>query len=72
MIIIGVVMKDPPPKDFQTIALQETNGYQQQNFGEEETNFANFDQASAQPPPPAQNANPFKNQGGAQNNPFRN
>ena len=67
-------MKDPPPKDFQTIALQETNGYpQQSSYGEEETNFANFDQAShTQPLPAAQNANPFKNQGAAQNNPFRN
>merc|ERR1711971_366879 len=72
----GVVMKDPPAKEFQTIALQEsnmTNGYQQDGF--QETNFADFDQASYQnqagapPAAPNQNSNPFKSQ--APNNPFR-
>jgi hypothetical protein len=70
-------MKDPPAKEFQTIALQEsnmTNGYQQDGF--QETNFADFDQASYQnqagapPAAPNQNSNPFKSQ--APNNPFRN
>ena len=76
----GVVMKDPPAKEFQTIALQESsmtaNGYQQQ-YAEQETNFANFEQASfvqqqpqqAAPAAPNPNANPFKAQ--APNNPFR-
>merc|ERR1712223_156624 len=75
----GVVMKDPPAKEFQTIALQEsnmTNGYQQAQY--EETNFADFEQASypnqaaipAPGPSNNQNSNPFKSQ--APNNPFRN
>ena len=79
----GVVMKDPPDKEYQTIQLQEssmTNGYQQQ-YAEQETNFANFEQASfvqpqagaaqaqAGPAMPNPNANPFKAQ--APNNPFR-
>ena len=72
----GVVLKDPPAKDFQTIQLQEssmTNGYQQQ-YAEQETNFANFEQASFVQQQPQQvqapvNANPFKAQ--APNNPFR-
>ena len=51
-----------------------TNGYQQDGF--QETNFADFDQASYQnqaaapPVAPNQNSNPFKSQ--APNNPFRN
>ena len=51
-----------------------TNGYQQDGF--QETNFADFDQASYQnqagapPAAPNQNSNPFKSQ--APNNPFRN
>ena len=61
----------------QTLKLQEsnmTNGYQQDGF--QETNFADFDQASYQnqagapPDAPNQNSNPFKSQ--AANNPFRN
>ena len=61
----------------QTLKLQEsnmTNGYQQDGF--QETNFADFDQASYQnqagapPAAPNQNSNPFKSQ--APNNPFRN
>ena len=78
----GVVLKDPPAKDFQTIALQETtqnqqNGYQQAQF--EETNFANFEGASFQNQQsaeataaggqPSAASNPFKSQ--APNNPFR-
>lgn len=73
----GVIMDDPPAKEFQTIALQEsnmTNGYQQQvPDGHQETNFANFDHANfqeaAEPLQPARAANPFKNQ--AASNPFR-
>ena len=74
----GVVMKDPPDKEFQTIALQETNvsnGYQQQTYTEEETGFANFEGTSYTQPPnesgatAAPSANPFKKQG--QNNPFK-
>ena len=74
--IIFIVLKDPPDKEFQTIALQESNvsnGYQQDGF--QETGFANFDQANYSQPPPegaaaATSANPFKNQA-PQNNPFR-
>ena len=61
----------------QTLKLQEsnmTNGYQQDGF--QETNFADFDQASYQnqagapPAAPNQTSNPFKSQ--PANNPFRN
>ena len=51
-----------------------TNGYQQDGF--QETNFADFDQASYQnqagapPAAPNQTSNPFKSQ--PANNPFRN
>ena len=52
-----------------------TNGYQTAQY-EQETNFADFDQASYQnqaaaaPASTNQNSNPFKSQ--APNNPFRN
>ena len=70
----NVVMKDPPPGDFQTIALQESsaaNGYQDQGF--QETNFANFEGNNPQPEAhqPSAASNPFKNNP-SQNNPFRN
>ena len=74
----GVVLKDPPAKEYQTIALQETsnmtNGYQQQQAQYEETNFANFEQANfqggAQQLPTQPASNPFKSQA-PPNNPFR-
>ena len=64
----GVVMGDPPMKEYQTIALQETarveNGYEEKYIPQE----TNFDHP--QPPRAAgNNANPFKNQ--SANNPFR-
>ena len=63
----GVLMGDPPMKEYQTIALQETtrieNGYEEK-YNPQETNFDHPQ------PPVTNNANPFKNQ--SANNPFRN
>jgi DHA1 family vesicular acetylcholine transporter-like MFS transporter 3 len=60
----GVVMGDPPMKEYQTIALQETtrieNGYEEK-YMPQETNFDH--------PQPPRSSNPFKSQ--PQSNPFR-
>ena len=64
----GVVMGDPPMKEYQTIALQETarteNGYEEKYIPQE----TNFDHPQ-RPQASGNNSNPFKSQ--SQNNPFR-